>query len=390
MASRYSPALHRYAVFTAAATLFLLLAGALVTSNDAGLAVPDWPLSYGSLLPPMVGGIFYEHGHRMVATFVGMLTIGLAVWLWRSPATAGRRGLRWLGTAALALVIFQGLLGGLTVLFFLPTIVSVSHAFTAQLFFATVVSLAVFTSRWWVEAGESGEGRGERAEEGRNQKSEIRDEEPGRVSPAAFRISSFEFRLRWLSVATVAAIFVQLVLGAAFRHKAFGITPHIVWAAVVAFLIIWTAQTVSKIEKRKANSDSFELNGANSSSDFRFSLFAFRVRPLRRLSRILVALLGVQLLLGLGAWWAVVATRDFPQPMPVMVWSTVAHVVTGAALLAVAVILALCCHRITNSEMRKTKSGAELAPQAVTGPVTGNTGNVFRFSLFAFRMGNRR
>ena len=83
MIAAYNPGLHRFAVFTAAATAFLLMAGALVTSNDAGLAVPDWPLSYGSLMPPMVGGIFWEHGHRMVATTVGLLTILLAVWIWR-------------------------------------------------------------------------------------------------------------------------------------------------------------------------------------------------------------------------------------------------------------------------------------------------------------------
>ena len=89
---------HRFAVFTACCTFLLLIAGALVTSNDAGLSVPDWPLSYGSLLPPMVGGIFYEHGHRMIATLVGILSIVLAVWLWRVES---RRWVRWLGVAAL-------------------------------------------------------------------------------------------------------------------------------------------------------------------------------------------------------------------------------------------------------------------------------------------------
>ena len=117
--------LHRYAILVAACTLLLVVAGGLVTSNDAGLSVPDWPLSYGKLMPPMEGGIFYEHGHRMVATTVGLLTIVLAVWLWRAER---RRWLRNLGLIALAAVIAQGVLGGLTVLFLLPKPVSIAHA----------------------------------------------------------------------------------------------------------------------------------------------------------------------------------------------------------------------------------------------------------------------
>ena len=106
-------AVNRYSIFLAGCTVLLLTAGALVTSNDAGLAVPDWPLSYGSFMPPMIGGIFYEHGHRMIATLVGMLTIGLAVWLSRVEP---RRWVRRMGWTAVGLVIAQGLLGGLTVL----------------------------------------------------------------------------------------------------------------------------------------------------------------------------------------------------------------------------------------------------------------------------------
>ena len=136
MMKKYSNrSVHRFAVFTAACTFLLLIAGALVTSNDAGLSVPDWPLSYGSLLPPMVGGIFYEHGHRMIATFVGMLSIVLAVWLWRVES---RAWVRWLGVAALGAVVAQGILGGITVLFFLPPAISSAHATLAQLFFCTV------------------------------------------------------------------------------------------------------------------------------------------------------------------------------------------------------------------------------------------------------------
>ncbi len=137
---------HRFAVFTAVFAFFVLIAGALVTSNDAGLSVPDWPLSYGSLFPPMVGGIFYEHGHRMVAACLGIFSIVLAAWLWRVES---RGWLRWLGIAAVGGVVAQGLLGGLTVKFFLPPPVSSAHATLAQIFFATIVSIAFFTSGWW-------------------------------------------------------------------------------------------------------------------------------------------------------------------------------------------------------------------------------------------------
>ena len=122
----------------------MIAAGALVTSNDAGLAVPDWPTSFGSIwrIPHMVGGVKYEHGHRMVAQLVGFLTIVLMIWVWRSDA---RRWMKWLGVVALATVIAQGILGGLTVLFFLPWWISSAHATLAQGFFCIVVSMALFT-----------------------------------------------------------------------------------------------------------------------------------------------------------------------------------------------------------------------------------------------------
>src|SRR6204780_5625778 len=116
--------LHRFAVVVAICTLFLGVAGGLVTSNDAGVSVPDWPLSYGKLMPKMEGGIFFEHGHRMIATTVGLLTIILAIWLWRVER---RRWMRRLGWAALAAGIAPGLLGGLTVLFLLPKPGRISH-----------------------------------------------------------------------------------------------------------------------------------------------------------------------------------------------------------------------------------------------------------------------
>src|SRR5207237_9614776 len=125
-----SAMLHRFSVFLAGCTVLLLLAGSLVTSTGSGLSVPDWPTSYGwnmFTFPPSmwVGGIFYEHSHRLIASSVGFLTIVLAVWLWRQDP---RRWMKWLGAAALGAVIAQGLLGGLTVLFFLPAAILKAHA----------------------------------------------------------------------------------------------------------------------------------------------------------------------------------------------------------------------------------------------------------------------
>ena len=181
--------LHRFAVLTAGATFILIIAGGLVTSTGSALAVPDWPLSYGGLFPPMVGGILYEHGHRMVGAFVGLLTTVLAVWLvLKEP----RRWVRWLGLGALTAVCAQGILGGLTVLYLLPTPISVGHACLAQIFFCLVISLALFTSPEW-------KAHGPRAETG------------GKPS------------FRGLCVATTAVIFVQLVLGAVMRHTEAGL-----------------------------------------------------------------------------------------------------------------------------------------------------------------------
>jgi cytochrome c oxidase assembly protein subunit 15 len=146
-----TPWLTRYARLLVVATLFLVAAGGMVTSTGSGLAVPDWPTTYGYSmfsfpLGNMVGGIFYEHGHRLIATTVGMLTIGLVIWLWRVEP---RRWVRRLGLAALGVVVLQGLLGGITVLLFLPDAISISHAGLAQVFFCMTIALAVVVSPTW-------------------------------------------------------------------------------------------------------------------------------------------------------------------------------------------------------------------------------------------------
>src|SRR5260370_40316095 len=132
MTQPYNAALHRFALFVAGCTLLLLVAGALVTSNDAALSVPDWPLSYGTVTPPMVGGIIYEHSHRVIAAAVGLLTIFLAAWLWLKEE---RSSVRWLGVAALGALIAQGALGGRAVLFPLRSVLPDGHAWLSHLLF---------------------------------------------------------------------------------------------------------------------------------------------------------------------------------------------------------------------------------------------------------------
>lgn len=285
---------HRFAVLTACATLGLIFVGGLVTSTGSGLAVPDWPLSFGQVFPPMVGGVFFEHGHRMVAAFVGVLTVTLAVLLanWEP-----RAWVRWLGWGALAAVLVQGSLGGLTVLLRLPTAVSVTHACLAQVFFCLTVAIAVCTSpHWWASRQVAVE----------------------TAAPS----------LRVLTRLTVGFIFVQLILGALMRHTgaglaipdfplAFGrvIPPfesqgvaihflHRMGALVVAIVISWTVARV---------------------------LSRFRTEAqLRRPALALFALLMLQLTLGALTIW----TQRAVTPMT-------AHVAIGAAVLATSVMLAL-------------------------------------------------
>jgi heme a synthase len=183
----FAPWRHRLSLLLVASTLALIFVGGLVTSTGSGLSVPDWPLSYGMVMPPMVGGVFFEHGHRMVASAVGFLTLVLALWTARSEPRASVRRLAWL---ALAAVIAQGVLGGLTVLFLLPTPISVTHACLAQTFFCITIALAYATSREWLAAAAT------------------RDDLAG---------------VRGAAVAATAAAFGQLVLGAIMRHIGAGL-----------------------------------------------------------------------------------------------------------------------------------------------------------------------
>ena len=184
--------LHRYARLLVAATLLLVAAGGMVTSTNSGLSVPDWPTSYGYSmfsfpLSKMVGGIFYEHGHRLIASGVGVLTIGLVIFVWRVDPRAWMKRLSLVGLAA---VILQGVLGGLTVRFMLPAPISIGHAGLAQLFFCLTVSIALFTSRTW-------------------------------IAPAAPPVD--DARLRSRALGLTALIYLQILIGATMRHLGAGL-----------------------------------------------------------------------------------------------------------------------------------------------------------------------
>ena len=296
-----SRGVHRCALLVAGATFFLIIAGANVTSRDAGLSVPDWPLAFGKFFPQMVGNVFWEHGHRLVATSVGILTIVLAIYLQVRERRAWVRRLGWI---ALGGVIAQGLLGGLTVKLNLPLVVSAAHATLAQLFFLTTVSLAVFTSRNWVEPPV-----------------EARDEPPG-VS------------LRTLCVVALTAILVQLVLGATLRHSATWdqtlpaglLLSHVGGAIIVTLVLGATIATVLT----------------------RYRAEIYLTRP----ALIGASLLLVQLALGITAYIVRAASPNDPQPLSPMIWVTVAHVACGALVFAATIVLTLRAFRILKVEGR--------------------------------------
>jgi cytochrome c oxidase assembly protein subunit 15 len=292
--------MYRFALLVAAATFFLIIAGALVTSHDAGLATSDWPLSNGQVFPKMVGNLFWEHGHRMVATTVGLLTIALLILLLVKEKRVWVKRLGWL---ALAGVVAQGLLGGLTVKLNLPLIVSAAHATLAQLFFCTTVSLAVFTSRSWIEDRPAIEEQGSLA-------------------------------VRYVCIAAAVAIFLQLIIGATLRHSATWDKPlpvdllltHIGGAIAVTFLLGSAALLIL----RRHDGETF----------------------LTRPAKIALCLLAVQLLLGVAAYITRMASPNDPQPLNPMVGITVAHVACGALVFATTIVLTLRTFKVLRATER--------------------------------------
>ena len=295
----YHASRHRFAVFLTIAVVALIAAGALVKSKEAGLSVPDWPLSYGSLNPPqwwLMDGVWAEHGHRLFAGTIALLTLALCAWFYRREP---RSWVKKLTAAAVATVFLQAFLGGLTVLLLLPTAVSVSHAGVAQLFLGLIVAIAVATSRAWL------------------------DEPGGQLELAGLRTS-----------ATVLSglIYLQILVGALMRHSGaglaipdfplafgrlippywnFGIAVHFahrVGAVAVTVVVLVVFVQV--------------LRGAR------------EVRPVWWAALGLIALLLVQITLGA----TVVLTQKAVLPNTV-------HVAVGAALWAVSLVITLLAWR---------------------------------------------
>jgi cytochrome c oxidase assembly protein subunit 15 len=265
---------------TATATLILIIAGGLVTSTDSGLAVPDWPLSYGTLFPPMVGGILFEHSHRLIAGFVLILTLILVAASLRQKEAVWPKKISLVG---LALVLMQALLGGMTVLFLLPKAISVSHAALGQTFFALTVSLAWTTSDRFTR---------------------LRTQ----TQPALNLYSG-------ICLGFVAALYAQLFLGAWVRHShGSGIILHIVGAFCV---LVWAAMLfgLTMLLHREEKT---------------------KVWPSCCVLMIVLAQWG----LGIGSLMTAIVHKDYRIPAPALeVLITTAHQTTGALLLAASFVL---------------------------------------------------
>jgi len=281
--------LYRYSLLVVFATALLILAGGLVTSHEAGLAVPDWPQSYGQWMPPMVGNVFWEHSHRMIAGTVGFMTLILTLWIQVTLKCGRIKKLAW---GAMGAVVLQALLGGLTVLLLLPPAVSIFHACLAQTFFCLTVAIAYFLK----PAKASGSAR----------------------TPASLSEKRDTWLLK-LCQLTFGAVFIQLILGAIVRHTAHGVVFHIVWAVVVIALIFWSTRAVmlEVPEKRGA------------------------VRAVTMVSLLVIG----QFFLGLGAFvYTQVLERGYA-PTPTEVFFASAHHTNGALILALTLLVCLQVRR---------------------------------------------
>jgi cytochrome c oxidase assembly protein subunit 15 len=308
-----SPALRRYAKLVATCTWILLLAGGMVTSTGSGLSVPDWPLSFGQVMPEMEGGVLYEHGHRMIASFVGFLIVVLAIALQRSAVP---RRLRVLGWLAVGLVILQGVLGGLTVLLRLPDPVSIAHAGLAELVFGLMVVIALVTSSGWA-----------------------------RMQTLEPRVDRRMIPLVRLAAGVAVLIWLQILLGAWVRHAGAGLAiptfplayGHIVPPLESKPVIIHYAHRVGGVVVALAVSWAAVRTWRDHGDE------GWLARP----AALLAALVPVQI--ALGGW--IVLAHKHP-------WVATFHLGTGALLFATAIVLAA-----------RARCRLRLAPAAAAPPI---------------------
>lgn len=301
----YRPGVHKFAVLVFLWTLLLFVAGALVTSNAAALSVPDWPKSFGTWFPTLkqlVNGALFEHSHRVIAGVLGVLLLVEAVVIWRKD---DRKWLRWFALAAVGGVVAQSILGGEVVRKLLQYWLPVLHACFAQIMLGAILSMAVVTSKWWLEGHEP-------------------VEDSGSIS------------IHFLVVLNAVVMFLQVFLGAGFRHQYVAIWPHVAGSLVVLGVVIWTAAVL-----RRRFDDSRELTFGR---------------------MLLHGMVGTQILLGGAAYWSRLVTQDAPRPMPVMVALTVIHTVFGALLFAASILLLLMCYRLV-----PRRSLMAVAPLATNG-----------------------
>lgn len=294
--------LHRFAVLLAGAVVLLIAAGALVKSKEAGLAVPDWPLSYGSLNPPnwwAIENVRAEHGHRLIAGVVALLTILLAIQFRRLESRIWVRRLAYLAVVA---VFAQAALGGITVLMFLPTPVSVGHAGLAQVFLGLIVTLAVVTSPSWLRAD--------------------------------FTLHRQEARRRVARLATTltAVVYAQILVGAAMRHSGAGL-------AIPDFPLSFGRLVPPRFDAAIAINYSHRV-GALLVLALVAALVWQVVRRFRQERALLmpVILLAVLVAVQIGLGASVVLTAREVAPNTV-------HVAVGALVLAASLAMTLCCWR---------------------------------------------
>lgn len=323
--SSHTIALRRFSKFVCFSTFALVFIGGMVTSTDSGLSVPDWPLSYGMVFPPMVGGVFYEHGHRMVASVVGLLMLILAVWL----AFKEKRGwIKVLGFCGLGAVILQGILGGVTVLFYLPDAISVSHGVLAQIFFIMTIVLAYGLS---VE-------RQQALDQGRA------------ISPKFIKAA----------IGFAVLVFIQLIVAAIMRHTKSGLAIPDFPTMGGYWIPPFNQSMLDNINNRlfEWNRDFVTMPQVGIHFAHRvlalailvytFVLTIIGVRAYRSDKKVAVTLriLGGILLLQIGLGIATVLTNRVPV-------ITSLHVVTGAAMLGVSVLLILRSAPVQWKEFKK-------------------------------------